>query len=54
MVFKENTVSGKIKRFLDAQIGRLKVDRNSQLVSNILFAITIFIILACIRRRPYP
>ena len=43
--FKENIFSGKIKQFLDAQIGRLKVVENSQLVSNILFAITIFVIL---------
>ena len=43
--FKENVFSGKIKRFLDAQIERLKAVENSQLISNILFAITIFVIL---------
>lgn len=43
--FKENIFSGKIKRFLDAQIGRLRAVENSQLVSDILFAITIFVIL---------
>lgn len=44
--FKEKVfTSGKIKRYLDAQIGHLKAIENSQLVSNILFAITIFVLL---------
>ena len=37
--------SGKIKKYLDAHMGRLKAIENSQLVSHILFAITIFVIL---------
>mgnify|MGYP001568135826 CR=1 FL=1 len=44
--FKEKVfTSGKIKRYLDARIGHLKAIENSQLVSNILFAITIFVLL---------
>ena len=42
---KELFSSGKIKQYIDAYIGRLKVLENSHLVSNILFAITIFILL---------
>ena len=42
---KEVFMSGHIKRFFDAQIGQLKAIENSQLVSNILFAATMFVIL---------
>lgn len=37
--------SGKIKQYIDAYVGRLKVLETSHLVSNILFAITIFVLL---------
>ena len=42
---KKVFMSGHIKRFFDAQLGRLKAIENSQLVSNILFAATMFVIL---------
>ncbi|MBI2471300.1 MAG: ABC transporter ATP-binding protein [Planctomycetes bacterium] len=42
---KEIFSSGKIKQYIDAYAGRLKVLETSHLVSNILFAITIFVLL---------
>ena len=42
---KELFSSGKIKRYIDAYLGRRKVLETSHLVSNILFAITIFVLL---------
>lgn len=42
---KELFSSGKIKQYVNAYVGRLKVLENSHLVSNILFAITIFVLL---------
>lgn len=41
---KELFSSGKIKRYIDAYLGRRKVLESSHLVSNILFAITIFVL----------
>lgn len=42
---KEVFTAGKLKRYLNAHIGRLTAVENSQLISNILFAITIFVLL---------
>ena len=42
---KEIFSSGKIKQYIDAYVGRLKVLETSHFVSNILFAITIFLLL---------
>lgn len=37
--------AGKIKQYIEAYIGRLKAVENSQFISNVLFAITIFVLL---------